>query len=127
MHLLIGSTGIKGEGEGEWNARKNGGTKRRGRREIHIGIDVKMLEILAAELTSNDLGDAAMLPELLDQIPLDQEIWRVIGDWVYDTRRCHDAIAEHRAAAVFLPRQNARPRKVGTVGSIARNKALSVS
>ena len=27
LHLLIDSTGIKGEGEGEWNARKNGGTK----------------------------------------------------------------------------------------------------
>lgn len=31
LHLLVDSTGIKveGEGEGEWNARKHGGTKRR--------------------------------------------------------------------------------------------------
>jgi hypothetical protein len=28
LHLLIGSTGIKAEGEGEWNARKHGGPKR---------------------------------------------------------------------------------------------------
>jgi hypothetical protein len=39
LHLLIDSTGIKVEGEGEWNARKHGGTKRRVWRKIHIGID----------------------------------------------------------------------------------------
>uniref|UniRef100_UPI000AF996D2 IS5 family transposase n=1 Tax=Pseudorhodobacter antarcticus TaxID=1077947 RepID=UPI000AF996D2 len=32
---------IKVEGEGEWNARKHGGTKRRVWRKIHIGIDEK--------------------------------------------------------------------------------------
>lgn len=33
-----------------------------------------------------------MLPELLDQIPLDQEIGSVTADGAYDTRKCHDAI-----------------------------------
>ena len=57
LHLLIDSTGIKVEGEGEWNARKHGGTKRRVWRKIHIGIDEKTLEIRAAELTTSDVGD----------------------------------------------------------------------
>ena len=39
LHLLVDSTGIKVEGEGEWNARRHGGTKRRVWRKIHIGID----------------------------------------------------------------------------------------
>jgi len=69
LHLLIDSTGIKVEGEGEWNARKHGGAKRRVWRKIHIGIDEKTLEIRAAEFTTSDVGDAPMLPELLDQIP----------------------------------------------------------
>jgi hypothetical protein len=41
LHLLVDSTGIKVEGEGEWNARKHGGAKRRVWRKIHIGIDEK--------------------------------------------------------------------------------------
>ena len=41
FHLLIDSTGINVEGEGEWNARRHGGTKRRVWRKIHIGIDEK--------------------------------------------------------------------------------------
>ena len=41
LNLLIESTGIKSEGEGEWNARKHGGPKRRIWRKIHIGIDAE--------------------------------------------------------------------------------------
>ena len=37
LHLLIDSTGIKVEGEGEWHARKHGGSKRRVWRKIHLG------------------------------------------------------------------------------------------
>ena len=67
LHLLIDSTGIKVEGEGEWHARKHGGPKRRVWRKIHIGIDEKTLEVRAAEFTTSDVGDAPMLPELLDR------------------------------------------------------------
>jgi len=92
LHLLVDSTGIKIEGEGEWNARKHRGSKRRVWRKIHIGIDKKTLEIRAAEFTTGDLGDAPMLPELLDQIPPDQEIGSVTADGAFDTRKCHEAI-----------------------------------
>jgi hypothetical protein len=121
LHLLIDSTGIKVEGEGEWNARKHGGQKRPSprflgpvakpwldRRTIHIGIDEQTLEVRAVEVTSNEVGDAPMLPELLNQIPLDQEIARVTADGAYDTRKCHDAIAERGADAVIPPRKNAK-------------------
>ena len=33
LPLLVDSTGIRAEGEGEWNARKHGGAKRRGRHD----------------------------------------------------------------------------------------------
>jgi Transposase DDE domain len=127
LHLLIDSTGIKVEDEGEWNARKHGGSKRRVRRKIHIGIDEQTLEIRAAEFTSSDVGDAPMPPQLLDQIPPDQEIASVTADGAYDTRKCHDAIAERGAAAVIPPRRNARPWKTVTAGAVARNEALRAS
>jgi hypothetical protein len=63
------STGIKVEGEGEWNARKHGGPKRRVWSKIHIGIDERTLEIRAIEITGSNTGDAPMLPYLLNQIP----------------------------------------------------------
>ncbi len=69
LHLLIDSTGIKVEGEGEWHARKHGGTKRRVWRKIHLGIDERTLEVRAVEVTGNHIGDAPVLPDLLSQIP----------------------------------------------------------
>ena len=124
LHLLIDSTGIKVEGEGEWNARKHGGSKRRVWRKIHIGIDEKSLEIRAAEFTTSDVGDAPMLPE---QIAPGQEIASVTADGAFDTRKCHDAIAARGAAAIIPPRKNAKPWKPDTAGAIARNEILRTS
>ncbi len=109
LHLLVDSTGIKVEGEGAWNARKHGGSRRRVWRKIRIGIDEKKLEIRAAEFTTCDIGDQPMLPELLDQIPPEQEIASVTADGAFDTRKCHDAIAARGAAAIIPPRKNAKP------------------
>jgi hypothetical protein len=111
----------------KWNARKHGGTKRRVRRKIHVGIDEKTLEIRAAEFTTSDIGDAPILPELLDQIPPDQEIAAVTADGAFDTRKCHDAIAARGAAAIIPPRKNAKPWKPDTAGAVARNEILRTS
>jgi hypothetical protein len=127
LHLLIDSTGIKAEGEGEWNARKHGGPKRRLWRKIHIGIDEETLEIRAVEVTSSSIGDAPMLPDLLNQIPPDEEIGSVTGDGAYDTRKCHNAIAARNAHAVIPPRKNAKLWKPDTPGARARNEAVRAS
>lgn len=127
LHLLIDSTGIKAEGEGEWNARKHGGSKRRLWRKIHIGIDEETLEIRAIEVTSSSIGDAPILPNLLNQIAPDQEIGSVTGDGAYDTRKCHDAIAARNAHAVIPPRKNAKLWKPNTPGARARNEAVRSS
>jgi hypothetical protein len=80
-----------------------------------------------------------MLPELLNQIPADQEIASVTADGAYDTRKCHDPIAERGAHAVIPPRKNAKPWKTETAGALAivlepmadngapRNEALRAS
>jgi len=127
LNLLIDSTGIKAEGEGEWNARKHGGPKRRLWRKIHIGIDEETLEVRAVEVTTSNVGDAPMLPELLDQIPSDQSVGSVTADGAYDTRKCHDAIAARGAHAVIPPRKNAKPWKPKSAGAIARNEAVNAS
>ena len=127
LNLLIDSTGIKAEGEGEWNARKHGGPKRRIWRKIHIGIDEETLEVRAVEVTGSNIGDAPVLPELLDQISTDEEIGSVTADGAYDTRKCHEAIAARNAAAVIPPRKNAKPWKPTSPGAVARNEALRTS
>lgn len=69
QHLLIDSTDIKVESVGEWPARKHGGPNRRVWRKIRSGVGEKTLEVRDAEVTGSHIGDAPVLPDLLNQIP----------------------------------------------------------
>ena len=124
LHLLIDSTGITAEGEGEWFAKKHRPAKPRQWRKVHLGIDADTLEIRATEITGSRVGDAPMLPALLDQIPDDQPIGKVSADGAHDTSVCHAAIAARGAGAVIPARQNARPWQENTPGAQARNGIL---
>jgi hypothetical protein len=44
------------------------------------------------EITGSSVGDAPMLPELLNQIHAEVEIGSVTADGAYDTRKCHVAM-----------------------------------
>lgn len=124
LHLLVDSTGVKMLGEGEWKTKKHGAEYRRQWRKVHLGIDAETLEIRAIEVTSNRVGDAQVLPDLLNQIPQDERIDSVSGDGAYDTKRDHAAIAERNAEAIIPVRKNGKPWKENTQGAQARNEAL---
>jgi len=109
LNLLIDSTGIKAEREGEWHAHKHGGAKLRLWRQIHIGVDEQTLEIRVIIITGSNLVDAPTLPELLCHIPADVAIGSVSADGVYDTRKRRDAVAIRGAHAMIPPRRNAKP------------------
>jgi len=124
LHLLVDSTGIKMMGEGEWKTRKHGASYRRQWRKVHIGIDAETLDIRAIEVTTNAIGDAPTLPDLLAQIPADETILSVGGDGAYDTKGCYAAIAEREAQAIIPVRRNGRPWKEDGPGAAARNETL---
>ena len=121
---LVDSTGIKMMGEGEWKTRKHGASYRRQWRKVHIGIDAETLDIRAIEVTTNAIGDAPVLPDLLAHIPEDEQISSVGGDGAYDTKKCHAAIAEREAQAIIPVRRNGRPWKEDGPGAAARNETL---
>jgi hypothetical protein len=81
--------------------------------------------VRAVEVTGSNIGDAPMLPKLLNQIPSDQDIGSVTADGAYDTRKCHEAIAARDAHAVVPPRKNAKPWKPTSTVAIARNDAVN--
>lgn len=124
LHLLVDSTGIKMLGEGEWKRKKHGADYRRQWRKVHLGIDAQTLEVRAIEITANSVGDAPMLPVLLEQIPPEEALASVGADGAYDTKACHAAIANRGASALIPVRKNAQPWKEGSAGARARNEIL---
>ncbi len=129
LHLLVDSTGIKMLGEGECNTKKHGADYRRQWRKVHLGIDATTLEIRAIEVSDRRpaTGDAPMLPCLLDQIADDEAIASVSGDGAYDTKGCHEAIAQRSAEAIIPTRRNAKPWKDPRRGAAARNAILNAT
>jgi IS5 family transposase len=105
-HIVIDSTGVKVYGEGEWKVRQHGVSKRRTWRKVHLGVDVATQEIIAVEMTSNDVGDCEVLPALLEQI--DGEIAAVGADGAYDTAEDYAAIQKRGARSVIPPRHGAK-------------------
>ena len=121
---------FKTEEEGEWNAGKHGGAKRRLWRKTHIGLDEHTLEIRAVEVTGNTIGDAPVLPDLLSRTAPDRETGSVTADGAYDTGKCHKAITARNASnasAVIAPRKNAKLWQPDTPGARAPKEALRCS
>jgi hypothetical protein len=54
-----------------WLDQKYGIRSRRRWRKLHLGIDAVGHEIVASELTPDDVGDCSGIPDLLDQIDVD--------------------------------------------------------
>lgn len=99
LNLLVDSTGIKFVGDGEWQARKHGASRRRQWRKMHPAMNTATGDIRAVEFTPSCEGDCSVLPDLLDQLPQDKQIGTVTADDPCDTRRCHTTIIECGATA----------------------------
>ena len=121
LHLLIDSTGLKIYGDGEWLDQKHGIRSRRRWRKLHLAVDAGTHEIVAVELTPDDVGDIAEVPDLLDQIGAD--VASMTADGAYDGKVAYDAVAErHPKATVIIP-----PRIHGSQPLQMRRQSRSVT
>lgn len=111
LHLLVDSTGIKFLGEGQGKCKKHGAQYRRQWRKLHIGIDAQTLQIRAICVTSNNVSDAAVIEDLLDQLPQGERLESLTGDGAYDTKQVYEVVLGHGATPIIPPRKNARIRK----------------
>jgi len=102
LHLLIDSTGLKIYGEGEWLDQKRGVRSPRRWRKLHLGIDADTHEVVAVELTQDDVGDVSELVGLLDQVAT--RVASVIADGAYDGETVYAAVTDrHPEADIIIP------------------------
>ena len=94
VHLVLGSTGLKLLGQGEWCAAKHGRLRQRWLK-LHHGVDATTGEIAAHVLTNGDEDDAAQAAALRRQC--DGTLASVIADGACD----RDPVCQ--AAAVRQP------------------------
>src|SRR5258708_1556640 len=98
---------LKLGGAGEWLVEKHGTSRGRSWRRLHVGIDAGSGEIVAVELTRNDVDDAARTEALLDNIA--DPVAPSTADGAYDQDRVYKAVAQRDpgAAVIVSPRSTA--------------------
>jgi hypothetical protein len=125
LHLLVDSTGLKLCGPGEWLVEKHTTRVRRSWRKLHIGVDADTGQIIAAELTSNDLDDGSQVGPLLEQIA--GPVASFTGDGAYDRDDVYrEACQRHPDAAVIVPpRSSAVPSATAETAPTRRDRTCS--
>jgi Transposase DDE domain len=126
VHVVIDSTGLKVYGAGEWLTEKHGERGRRTWRKLHLAVDPERGEILAAELTTTEEGDAALVGPLLEQIT--GPIASVTADGAYDGEPVYRAVFERQpdppAAVIIPPRVSAVPSPTADTEPTQRDQHL---
>jgi hypothetical protein len=122
LHLLIDSTGLKIYGEGEWLDQKRGIRSPRRWRKLHLGVDADTHEVVAVELTQDDVGDVSELVGLLDQVV--PRVASVIADGAYDGETVFEAVTDRHPQAdiIIPPRASAVP---STSGATQRDQHIA--
>jgi hypothetical protein len=98
--LIVNSKGLNFLSKGEWKRKKHQPEYRWQWRELHIGIDTKILKIRVVQLTTNNVSDLQVLDERIDS---------GYTDGAYDTKLCRQVISDRHTHTVIPPRGNARP------------------
>ena len=106
LHLVIDSTGLKVYGEGEWEVRQHGYTRRRTWIKLHLAIDPESHEIRAAMVTEPGVTDAEAVPDLLEQER--NPVEGVEADGAYDRRGVYEELERRGARAIIPPRRDAK-------------------
>lgn len=121
------STGINSLGDGEWLARKHGTHRRRHHRKVHLAAGAPTRDIRAMRFASSRESAGAVLPEILDQIRIGEDISTVSGDGASDTRRCHSAILAWGRTGGITNRKDGRFWKQDCPTALAWNDILRSS
>jgi len=121
IDIVVDSTGLKVYGEGEWKVRKHGWSKHRTWRKLHIGIDGVTQEIIAEELTENNIDDADVIEDVLN---VSDDIDSFTGDGAYDKKKVRKILTKKKIKQKIPPQRNAVISKEADYDLQSRDKAI---
>ena len=109
--IAIDSTGIKVSNRGEWIRHK--WNVKRGYLKIHVAVDIKKKRILSLIVTSEQVQDGKVLPQLIDDITIKQNkvIDTAIMDGSYDSNKNFQLLSFKGIQPAIKVRKNSRCKK----------------
>jgi transposase len=121
--IAIDSTGVKVTNRGEWIRHK--WNVKRGYLKIHVAVDIKRKRILSLHVTSEQVHDGKVLPELVDDITIKQNkvVENAIMDGSYDNNKNFQFLSFKGIQPAIKVRKNSRCRKTN---HYLRNKTVKM-
>jgi IS5 family transposase len=121
--IAIDSTGVKVTNRGEWIRHK--WNVKREYLKIHVAVDIKKKRILSLIVTSEEVHDGKILPELIDDITIKQNkiVDSTIADGAYDSNNNFQYLSFRGIQPAIKVRKNSRCRKTN---HYLRNKAVKM-
>ena len=122
--IAIDSTGIKVSNRGEW-IRHNKWNVKRGYLKIHVAVDIKKKRILSLQVTSEQVHDGKVLPQLIDDITIKQNkvIDTAIMDGSYDSNKNFQLLSFRGINPAIKVRKNSRCKNTN---HYLRNKTVKM-
>jgi hypothetical protein len=125
--IAVDSSGIKVSNRGEWIHKK--WRVQRGFIKVHIAVDTKTKQILAIEVTREDVGDGKMLGRLVKSSSTVADLRRVIADGAYDSKGNFRMLSNLGVDPLIRVRKNASlkgggcmPRKFAVVEQLGNSE-----
>jgi len=116
--IAVDSTGISVQKAGGWVERKHG--KRKRYVKLHFAVRVDTHEVVAMEVSTDDIHDSRAVPGLLEEAEGNVRVEKMIGDGAYDSGEVYGEMEKRGIEAVIKPRRNAR----SDTGPLARGVAV---
>ena len=103
--IAVDSTGIKVTNRGEW-IRDKWKLQRRGFIKIHVAVNIKTRQIVAMEVTKENVGDGRMLKPLVEYTCSKENVKTVLADGGYDSKRNFSYLDQMNIEPVIKVRKN---------------------
>lgn len=107
VSIAVDSTGVKVQRAGGWVERKHG--KRKRYVKLHFAVDVESKEVVAMEISTDDVHDVKTLPGLVEEAEKRREVSSCLGDGAYDSGEIFEALEARGIEPAIKPRRNSRP------------------
>ncbi len=109
--IAVDSSGIKVSNRGEWIRRK--WKVKRGFIKAHIAVNTETKQIIAMEITKENVSDGRMLEPLMKDSVSKTGVKRVLGDGAYDSRKNFRFLADQGIDPVIKVRKNSSSKARG--------------
>jgi len=91
---------------GGWVERKHGKNKRYVK--LHFAVDVRTKEVVAMEVSTDDIHDVKAFPGLVEEAERRRRIEEALGDGAYDSGMVYEMLEARGIEPVIKPRRNSR-------------------